>query len=171
MLFLVIFCCAANLVIIIFHYIFTILSLVFKDAADLCIFTLYLSLSRNFFISVNSILIDCLRQCFLSVSKVLTSFYYIYLFSKISFSFREKGRQGERGGEKHQCARDTAISCLSYVPWPGTEPAAQARALTENWTSDLLVSGMIPSPLSHTSQCRCWAGFKEKRYFEQLVGI
>lgn len=62
MLFLLIFCYDANMVIIFFHYSFTILSPVFKDATDLYIFTLYLSLSLNFLISINGILIDCLRQ-------------------------------------------------------------------------------------------------------------
>ena len=40
------------------------------------------------------------------------------------FSFRERGREGEREGEKHRCARDTSISCLSHAPdWdPGPQP-------------------------------------------------
>ena len=35
---------------------------------------------------------------------------------------------------------------------PGTWPATQARALTENQTADPSVRGMTPDPLSHTSQ-------------------
>ena len=32
------------------------------------------------------------------------------------FIFRERGREGEREEEKHRCARDTLISCLSHAP-------------------------------------------------------
>ena len=39
--------------------------------------------------------------------------------------FRERGKEGERKGEKHGCTRDTLIGCLSYTPnW---EPGPQAR--------------------------------------------
>ena len=43
---------------------------------------------------------------------------FIYLL------FREGGREGEREGEKHQCVRETLISCLSHSPsWgPGMCP-------------------------------------------------
>ena len=34
----------------------------------------------------------------------------MYLF------FRERGRAGEREGEKHQCERETPIGCLLYMP-------------------------------------------------------
>ena len=42
------------------------------------------------------------------------------------FIFREKGREGEREGEKHQCV------AASQSPAPGTWPATQACALTGN---------------------------------------
>ena len=44
---------------------------------------------------------------------------FIYLFT-----FRERGREGEREGEKHQCVRDTWTDCLSHAPtWgPGPQP-------------------------------------------------
>ena len=44
---------------------------------------------------------------------------FIYLFV-----FRERGREGEREGEKHQCVRETSISCLFYAPnqGPGLQP-------------------------------------------------
>ena len=47
---------------------------------------------------------------------------FILLF--ILFIFRERGREGEREGEKHPCVRDTPISCLSHAPnWgPGLSP-------------------------------------------------
>ena len=40
------------------------------------------------------------------------------------FIFRERGREGEREGEKHWCVRDTSIGCLSNAPsWgPGPQP-------------------------------------------------
>ena len=40
------------------------------------------------------------------------------------FTFRETGKVVEREGEKHQCVRDTSISCLLHVPkWgPGSQP-------------------------------------------------
>ena len=62
------------------------------------------------------------------------SLHFIYLKSLFIY-FREKGREGEREGKKHQCARETSIGCLSHtpsqgpgpqprhVPWPGIEPA------------------------------------------------
>ena len=42
------------------------------------------------------------------------------------FISREWGKEGEREGEKHQCAVD------SYVPPTGDLAATQARALAEN---------------------------------------
>ena len=47
---------------------------------------------------------------------------------KILFIFRERGREGE----KHQCERETLISCLSYALLFETELATQACALTGN---------------------------------------
>ena len=43
---------------------------------------------------------------------------FIYLFS-------ERGEEKEKEGEKHQCARETSISCLSYTPNQG--PNQQSR--------------------------------------------
>ena len=48
--------------------------------------------------------------------------------------------------------RETPISCLSCMSLLGSEPTAQACALTGNPTNDLLLCRMMPSPLSHTSQ-------------------
>ena len=69
-----------------------------------------------------------------------------------SYLFRERGREGEREGEKHRCERETYIGCLSYAPQPGTKPATQACALIENQTSDLSLCGTMPNQLSHTGQ-------------------
>ena len=35
------------------------------------------------------------------------------------FIFRQRGREGERQGEKQWCGREISIVCLSYVPWWG----------------------------------------------------
>ena len=64
------------------------------------------------------------------------------------FLERREGREKERGRntnvkEKHS---------LSYVPSLGTEPAAEACALTENGTSDLSLCGTTPNQLSLTGQ-------------------
>ena len=42
------------------------------------------------------------------------------------FILREMGREVEREGEKHWCARGTSISCLWHAPQLGTWPATQA---------------------------------------------
>ena len=44
------------------------------------------------------------------------------------FVFIERGKEGEREGEKHPCERETS---------PGAEPAAQACVLTGDGISDL----------------------------------
>ena len=36
--------------------------------------------------------------------------------------FRERGRVGDREGEKHGCERDTLIGYFSYAPQLGTKP-------------------------------------------------
>ena len=64
---------------------------------------------------------------------------------------REQRREGGRG-EEHQCERETPISCLSYAPHLGTEPATQACALTGNQTSDLLLCQTMANQPSHTGQ-------------------
>ena len=37
-------------------------------------------------------------------------------FLKFLLYFREEGREGEREGVKHQCERETLISCLPHAP-------------------------------------------------------
>ena len=74
--------------------------------------------------------------------------YPFFFFWKILFIFRERGREGE----KQQCEIERLIGCLLHTPWPGTEPATQACAMTGNWTSDLYLCGKMPDQLSHTSQ-------------------
>ena len=62
------------------------------------------------------------------------------------FIFRERGREGEREGEKHQCV------VASHAPLLGTCPATQACALTGNQTGNPLVLRPALNPLSHTIQ-------------------
>ena len=74
-------------------------------------------------------------------SRATGIFLNIYLFI-----FRERGKDGEREGEKHQCV--VALMC----PLLGTCPATQACALTGNWTGNPLVCEPSFNPLSHTKQ-------------------
>ena len=37
-------------------------------------------------------------------------------FPKILFIFKERGREGQKQGKKHQCTRETSISCHSHAP-------------------------------------------------------
>ena len=68
------------------------------------------------------------------------------LFKKVFiYLFLERGREGEREGEKHQCV------VASPVPQLGTWPTSQACALTGNQTSDPLFQRPALNPLSHTS--------------------
>ena len=60
---------------------------------------------------------------------------------------RERGRKGERKGEKHQWV---VASCTS--PTGGTWPATQACALTGTRIGDPLVRRLALNSLSHTSQ-------------------
>ena len=75
----------------------------------------------------------------------------ILLFKKrfYTFIFRERGRKGEKEGEKYRCVRDSVASCM---PQLGTWPANQAYVLTRNRTIDISVLRVVLNPLSHTSQ-------------------
>ena len=76
----------------------------------------------------------------------------LFFFFKILFIFRERGREGEREGEKHLCERETSSHCLLHTPTqdlacnPGMCPDG-------NQTGNLLVwRRTTPNLLSHTSQ-------------------
>ena len=72
-----------------------------------------------------------------------------------SFSFlRERGKGGRKEGEKHQCVRETSISCLSHASQLRTKPTTQACALTGDQTCDLSIFRTMPNQLSHSSQGR-----------------
>ena len=70
------------------------------------------------------------------------------------FIFRQRGEEGEREGEKHQCVREVSTGCLSNVPGP--QPR---HVLTGNLPCDLLVPKMVPSPWNCTSQGRAYISF------------
>ena len=38
-----------------------------------------------------------------------------FFFLRFYLFFREKGREGVREGQKHQCTRETSIGCLSHT--------------------------------------------------------
>ena len=65
---------------------------------------------------------------------------------KILLIFRERGREGEREGEKHQCV------VASHVPPTGD--LARSPGMWPVWdrTSNPLVHRSALNPLSHTSQ-------------------
>ena len=81
----------------------------------------------------------------------LTSLMDIRLFPLFKnlfiYLFLERGREGQRKGEKHQCM------VASHVPPTGTWPATQKCALTGNLTGDPLVQRSVLNLLSHISQC------------------
>ena len=62
--------------------------------------------------------------------------YFFSVFLKILFifSFRERGREGEREGDSHRCVRDRLIGCLSHAPSCG--PGPQHRHVPCDWESN-----------------------------------
>ena len=62
------------------------------------------------------------------------------------FIFRERGKQGEREGEKHQCV------VASHTPPTGDPAETQACTQTGNPINDPLIGRPLLNPLSHTSQ-------------------
>ena len=89
----------------------------------------------------------------MSVAPSTADYWFIYLCSRFHFYFyfRERGMEGEREDEKHQCVRETSIGA-SWHPQLGSWPSIQAYALTGNHISNLLVCRPVLNPLSHTSQ-------------------
>ena len=80
--------------------------------------------------------------------------YFLFFLRFYLYCFRERGREGEREREKHQCVREASIGCLLHAPQVGTWPATQACALIGNWTGNLSPCETMLNQLSHTS--RCW---------------
>ena len=71
-----------------------------------------------------------------------------FLKDFIYFIFRQRGREGEREEEKHQCV------VASHIPLLVTWPTTQACAPTDNQTNDPVVLRPALNPLSHISQCQ-----------------
>ena len=46
---------------------------------------------------------------------------FSHIFFFFFFGDRERGKEGEREGEEHQCEREASISSLSHVSQPGTQ--------------------------------------------------
>ena len=103
----------------------------FSTLLSLLFFLLFLH-----FVSVCYVKIQAFSKCLWCL---------VFIFFKILFIyFRERGRVGEREGEKHQCV--VACHTTPLRTWPAT----QACALTGNRTSDPLFSSLALNPLSHT---------------------
>ena len=69
---------------------------------------------------------------------MIASVLYISLLKRFYlFIFRDWEREGEIGGGKHQCERETLIGFFSYFPQQRTKPATQACAVIRYRTSDL----------------------------------
>ena len=60
----------------------------------------------------------------------------VFFFKDFIYFFLERGRKGQREGEKHQCV------VASHMPLLGTWPATQPCAVTGNGTDDPLVPGL-----------------------------
>ena len=74
---------------------------------------------------------------------------HIYFFKRFYlFIFRERGREGERVGEKHQCV---VASCV-----PPTGDLAHSPGMCPDWESNQrpLVCRLALNPLSHTIQSK-----------------
>ena len=72
--------------------------------------------------------------------------------------FRERGREGEREGEKHH------VWLPLRGPPLGTWPTAQACALTGNRNSNFLVCRPMLNPLSHTTQGHKFFFFRKTQH-------
>ena len=60
--------------------------------------------------------------------------------------FREKGRKGEKQGEKHTCERETPIHCLSHTPQLRTKPCNLGTCPDQELNHNLLVFEMMLPP-------------------------
>ena len=95
-----------------------------------------------------------------------TGYWYIVLYHFLKrfylFISREKRREGEKEGKKHQCV---VASCVPPTGGGGTWPKAQACALTGNWTDNRLAHRPALNPQSHSSP-----GLNNGGHFEWLQG-
>ena len=82
-------------------------------------------------------------QAFFFLHQICWIFYFLRFYL---FICRERGKEGQREGEKHQSVGAFHTLLL------GTSPATQACTLTGNRTGNPLVRRLVLNPLSHTSQ-------------------
>ena len=111
----------------------------------------HFSTSFNIFSRGNTVMASCFN----------VTTYLCALFFKILFLFRERGREGEREGEKHQCV---VASCV-----PPSGDLAHTLGMYPDWDSNLQPFDLQPAlnPLSNTSQgclpysidCKLWKGW------------
>ena len=47
---------------------------------------------------------------------IFTAYEYRFCLKIYLFIFQERGKEGERKGEKHRCERETCIRCLWHTP-------------------------------------------------------
>ena len=57
--------------------------------------------------------------------------------------FRDRGRKGQKEGEKYQCEKEILTSCFPHALQTGSKPTTQAWALTGSLTCRLLVYGTM----------------------------
>ena len=112
-------------------------------AISLCLF---LCISLGFRLGLCVALSLCL--CVLHWACLSACSFFFFRF--YLFTFRERGREEDREGEKHCCVREKQLPLAR--PLLGTWPTTQAYALTGNRTSDLSVRRPALNPLSHSSQ-------------------
>ena len=93
------------------------------------------------------------------LNMLYTSLYITFQSRFCLFIFREKGREGVREGEKHQCV------VASHTALTGIWPATQACALTGNQTGDPFVHS-LHSTQSYTSQ-----GYTSLFHFDRRLSI
>ena len=62
--------------------------------------------------------------CTFKVIYLLVIYYYYYYF--IFKAFLERGREGERDGEKHQCVVASHMPSTGDLTWPATQACALA---------------------------------------------
>ena len=79
-------------------------------------------------------------------SQIIPKSFVPFFFFKDFIYFRQRGREGERTGEKHQC-----VVAFGVPPNEDLARATQACVLTGNRTSDPLVHRPARHPLRHTS--------------------
>ena len=69
----------------------------------------------------------------------------------------ERGGGKERGEQKHGCERETLISCLLYVPQPGTKPMPNPLGVCpdlHDWKSNLLLGSWADAPSNSATPAR-----------------